>query len=72
MDFDNVGKYGVLVIKMHFGWEVSKVKDTLRDTCIYMIYPSVEIHLEICFSLCKLAIIKLDYKYSFTKIIIDR
>lgn len=25
MDFDNVGKYGVLVIKMHFGWEVSKV-----------------------------------------------
>lgn len=46
-------------------------RDTLRDTCIYMIYPSVEIHLEICFSLCKLAIIKLDYKYSFTKIIID-
>lgn len=25
MDFDNLGKYGVLVIKMHFGWEVSKV-----------------------------------------------
>lgn len=24
MDFDNVGKYGVLVIKMQFGWEVSK------------------------------------------------
>lgn len=25
MDFDNVGKYGVFVIKMYFGWEVSKV-----------------------------------------------
>lgn len=25
MDFDNVGQYGVLVIKMHFGWEFSKV-----------------------------------------------
>lgn len=25
MDFDNVGIYRVLVIKMHFGWEVSKV-----------------------------------------------
>lgn len=30
MDFDNVGKYGVLVIKMHFGWEVSKVTDINR------------------------------------------